>query len=65
MARTKQVPNRRESSSEYFNKQTATWEHANGKQAVANGHAKAAGNARSEAGVLQLLISVVGIYASL
>lgn len=57
MARTKQVPVRREESSEFFNKETATWEDTNGK-------AKHVSQA-SEAGVLQLVISVVGIYASL
>ncbi|OAA43067.1 UDP-Glc/Gal endoplasmic reticulum nucleotide sugar transporter [Metarhizium rileyi] len=72
MARTKRVPVRRESSSEYFNKQTASWEDAgNGadKSQVANGHAAAANgsamdNAKPEAGVMQLFISVAGIYAS-
>lgn len=70
MARTKQVPIRRESSSEFFNKQTATWEdNSNGKSAksVSNGAPKASATTvkTSEAGVLQLVISVVGIYASL
>ncbi len=67
MARTKRVPNRRESSSEFFNKQTATWEDSNGKQVAANGRATsaAASKAQSDPGVLQLVIAVVGIYASL
>ena len=69
---------KRESSSEYFNKKTSTWEDsANGQGAVAsskatNGVAKANGkledNAISEdkgAGIVQLVIAVSGIYASL
>lgn len=68
MARRKQVAVRRESSSEYFNKETATWEDASGKKIASNGHAKGSSSSSSsapEAGVLQLVISVVGIYASL
>ncbi len=88
MARTKQPPVRRESSSEYFNKRTASWEmSANGAEstklangqssppaAVAPSRAQASPPTpaaavviatRSEAGVLQLIISVAGIYASL
>ncbi|KAK4092361.1 hypothetical protein Purlil1_2982 [Purpureocillium lilacinum] len=87
MARTKQPPVRRESSSEYFNKRTASWEmSANGAEstklangqssppaAVAPSRAQASPPTpaaavviatRSEAGVLQLIISVAGIYAS-
>ncbi|OAQ70380.1 solute carrier family 35 member B1 protein [Pochonia chlamydosporia 170] len=72
MARTKRVPVRRESSSEFFNKQTSSWEDANGrgeKSQVSNGLTKAANgpslhDAKSEAGVVQLIISVAGIYAS-
>lgn len=73
MARSKQPPVKRESSSEYFNRKTATWEDANGsKVSVVNGHsspAKAPVNEAhdrgSEAGVLQLVVAVAGIYASL
>ena len=89
MARTKRQPVQRESSSEYFNKKTASWEETreNGKAATANGHTangatKADGGAKSKAngkladamldvedkdsaGLLQLVIAVVGIYASL
>lgn len=57
MARKKQVPVRREESSEFFNKETATWEDTNGKIKQES--------QSSDAGVLQLVISVVGIYASL
>ncbi|KID91036.1 UDP-Glc/Gal endoplasmic reticulum nucleotide sugar transporter [Metarhizium guizhouense ARSEF 977] len=72
MARTKQVPVRRESSSEFFDKQTASWvdtddrgdklQVANGYTAAANGPASS--SAKPEAGVVQLFISVAGIYAS-
>lgn len=61
MARTKQVPSRREASSEYFNKEKAAWEDTNGK----NKSNASAAPAKSEAGVVQLVIAVVGIYASL
>ncbi|CEJ89318.1 Putative UDP-Glc/Gal endoplasmic reticulum nucleotide sugar transporter [[Torrubiella] hemipterigena] len=66
MARTKQVPVRRESSSEYFNKETATWEKASGKQGANGASDKQKGSAAQapEAGVLQLVIAVAGIYAS-
>ncbi|KAG8416730.1 UDP-galactose transporter [Metarhizium acridum] len=72
MARTKQVSVRRESSSEFFNKQTASWVDTDGrgdKLQVTNGYAAAAdgpalGSATPEAGVVQLFISVAGIYAS-
>lgn len=73
MARTKQVPVRRESSSEFFNKQTASWVDTDGRgdklqvtkgyTAAANGPASS--SAKPEAGVVQLFISVAGIYASL
>jgi UDP-galactose transporter B1 len=80
MARTKRQPVQRESSSEYFNKKTATWEETreNGKAAsnghAANGASKANGKLadamldvekKDSAGLLQLVIAVVGIYASL
>ncbi|KAK8933116.1 hypothetical protein H634G_07351 [Metarhizium anisopliae BRIP 53293] len=72
MARTKQVPVRRESSSEFFNKQTASWVDTDGrgdKLQVTNGYTAAANgpassSAKPEAGVVQLFISVAGIYAS-
>ncbi|KAI6785801.1 UDP-galactose transporter-like protein 1 [Emericellopsis cladophorae] len=77
MARSKQPAMKRESSSEYFNKKTSTWEDsASGQGAVAskkatNGVAKANGrledNAITEdkgAGIVQLVIAVSGIYAS-
>lgn len=59
---------KRETSSEFFNKETATWENANGNHTVANGHeasqkAKVAAEGR-DAGVVQLVIAVAGIYAS-
>ncbi|CAH0026841.1 unnamed protein product [Clonostachys rhizophaga] len=74
MARSKQPAVKRESSSEYFNKKTADWEktidgaskekQSNGQ--VANGGAKPAKGspAKKEAGVVQLVIAVAGIYAS-
>lgn len=68
MARTKQTAVKRDSSSEFFNKQSATWEDSNGKEVKAtNGHAKAAAqeSAKGEAGFVQLVIAVSGIYASL
>ncbi|KAK4074853.1 uncharacterized protein Triagg1_5002 [Trichoderma aggressivum f. europaeum] len=66
MARTKQAAVKRESSSEYFNKQSAEWEDANGKESKAtNGHAaKESKPAQGEAGLVQLVIAVAGIYAS-
>lgn len=71
MARTKQPPMKREASAEYFNKQTGNWETSNGKKnGASNGHVKANGKAdaaaeEKPAGVLQLVIAVAGIYASL
>lgn len=70
MARTKQTAVKRESSSEFFNKQSATWEDSNGKEVkAANGHAASATaavqEAAKEAGIVQLVIAVSGIYASL
>lgn len=73
MARTKQPAVRRESSSEYFNRRTATWEDANGQEKKrGNGQQTVAVESRavddhagSEAGLVQLVISVAGIYASL
>ena len=74
MARTKQPAVKRESSSEYFNRHTATWEDANGTEKKrGNGHQTVAVEPRravddlaaSEAGLVQLVISVAGIYASL
>jgi UDP-galactose transporter B1 len=74
MARSKQPPVKRESSSEYFNKRTASWEgsqaadgqsQSNGE--IANGRAEEQSPQveESSAGVLQLVIAVAGIYASL
>lgn len=73
MARAKRAPVKRESSSEFFNKQTATWDETNGDDGRvkgANGHREAAhasgdDASRSDAGLVQLVISVAGIYASL
>ncbi|KAH6610370.1 hypothetical protein Trco_000390 [Trichoderma cornu-damae] len=69
MARTKQVAVKREPSSEFFNKQAAAWEDANGKETKGtNGHAAPSRSApeptRGEAGLVQLVIAVAGIYAS-
>ncbi|KAL7798427.1 UAA transporter [Trichoderma ceciliae] len=69
MARTKQPAVKRESSSEFFNKQSATWEDTNGKETQAtNGHAASSKPAqesgKGEAGLVQLVIAVAGIYAS-
>lgn len=79
MARSKLHPVKRESSSEYFNKKTESWEDTDRKgKAVTNGKAtngvaretaKSAesvdGGKDGGAGVLQLVIAVAGIYASL
>jgi UDP-galactose transporter B1 len=66
MARTKQVAVKREESSEFFNKQSAEWENANGKESKAtNGHAAPSKSAQGEAGLVQLVTAVAGIYASL
>jgi UDP-galactose transporter B1 len=75
MARTKRVPVKRESSSEFFNKQTASWEDANGKgeksqvtsgiAASTNGPVLDHAKQQPEAGVVQLITAVAGIYASL
>lgn len=69
MARSKQPPVKRESSSEYFNKATASWEATNGKQPSPNGHAIThkvdTQPETKDAGVVQLVIAVAGIYASL
>ncbi|ATY60454.1 solute carrier family 35 member B1 [Cordyceps militaris] len=65
MARTKQVPNKRQASSEFFNKETAAWESSNAKPKP-NGSAVVGkpAPAKAEAGVVQLVIAVAGIYAS-
>ena len=77
MARSKQPPMRRESSSEFFNKRTASWEESKEQDRrqlvdkVANGTSSVSIKARDdgptakEAGVVQLLTAVAGIYASL
>ncbi|KAH7162584.1 UAA transporter [Dactylonectria estremocensis] len=71
MARTKQPATKREASSEYFNKSTATWEDTNGSSKggkSVNGQAiqvKAdAAHEKPDAGVVQLVVAVAGIYAS-
>ncbi|KPM43479.1 UDP-galactose transporter 1 [Neonectria ditissima] len=68
MARTKQRAVKREASSEYFNKSTATWEGSNGHDKELNGHVvtiKVDAVAETpDAGVVQLVIAVAGIYAS-
>jgi UDP-galactose transporter B1 len=70
MARSKQPAVKRESSSEFFNKQSAEWEDANGKEVKAtNGHTApstlAQDASKGEAGLVQLVTAVAGIYASL
>jgi solute carrier family 35 (UDP-galactose transporter), member B1 len=70
MARSKQPAIKREASSEFFNKTTATWEDTNQSQKVpSNGNivSKAVPSSApaQEAGLLQLVIAVAGIYASL
>ena len=84
MGRIQQTPIKRESSSEFFDKTTASWQsprdQANGKQhdgqpPIGSGHAATATAAyqpivleqhdKGEAGILQLIIAVAGIYASL
>ncbi|KAG5915264.1 hypothetical protein E4U53_004509, partial [Claviceps sorghi] len=68
MARTKQAAVRRESSSEFFDKKTASWQDGaqppNGRVAAAAHGDDAGSDAGSDAGVVQLVISVAGIYAS-
>ena len=71
MARSKQPAIKREASSEFFNKTTATWEDTDKSQkGASNGNIvkKTVGAmpaSAQEAGVLQLVIAVAGIYASL
>lgn len=76
MGRSKQPPVKRESSSEYFNKRTASWEtSAEATEQVEKAdktdvkrEVKAEAKPQAtepEAGVVQLVISVAGIYASL
>lgn len=76
MARSKQPPMRREASSEFFNKRTATWEDTNGREKTAaaaqpavtasvNSRAPVSVAEKPDAGVLQLVVAVAGIYASL
>ncbi|OAQ99928.1 hypothetical protein LLEC1_03739 [Akanthomyces lecanii] len=71
MARTKQVPNKRQASSEFFNKETAAWESSSGAKPTSNGAVVAAKDAalrapaaKADAGIMQLVIAVSGIYAS-
>ena len=71
MARSKQPAIKREASSEFFNKTTATWEDTDKSQkGASNGNivkktVDAMPASTQEAGVLQLVIAVAGIYASL
>lgn len=72
MARTKQLAVKREASSEYFNKKTASWEaptEEEVKGATGDGATAAEGavveHVRRDPGLLQLIIAVVGIYSSL
>lgn len=72
MARTKQVPNKRQASSEFFNKETAEWESSSDPKHTSNGAVVAAKSAtprtlamKADAGFMQLVIAVSGIYASL
>ncbi len=68
MVRSKQPGAKRETSSEYSNKETANWEGTDGR-AAANGKTVAVNGKdieeTKEAGVLQLVTAVAGIYASL
>jgi UDP-galactose transporter B1 len=70
MARSKQPAIKREASSEFFNKTTATWEDTNQSQkSLSNGNITnkvlPVPAPAQEAGLLQLVIAVAGIYASL
>lgn len=77
MARSKQPPVKRESSSEFFNKRTATWEDTSAEKNQTNGvvtrdpvdgaavKVTAEVGEQKDAGVVQLVIAVAGIYASL
>lgn len=70
MARSKQPAIKREASSEFFNKTTATWEDTERSQkSLSNGNitnkALPVPASAQEAGLLQLVIAVAGIYASL
>ncbi|KAK7402983.1 UDP-galactose transporter [Neonectria punicea] len=68
MARTKQRAVKREASSEFFNKTTATWEGSNGRDKESNGHVVTikvdAAPETPDAGVVQLVIAIAGIYVS-
>jgi UDP-galactose transporter B1 len=70
MARSKQPAIKREASSEFFNKTTATWEDTDKSQkGASNGNVvtkmvDVTPAPAQEAGVLQLVIAVAGIYAS-
>jgi UDP-galactose transporter B1 len=72
MARTKQPAVKRESSSEYFNKRTASWEGPSEAKAADGTNGKAGPVVKpivpametKEAGIVQLVIAVAGIYAS-
>ncbi|KAM3512690.1 hypothetical protein MY11210_003643 [Beauveria gryllotalpidicola] len=64
MARTKQVPSKRQASSEFFNKETAEWEASDGKPKTNGYVAVKSAPAKADAGIVQLVIAVSGIYAS-
>ncbi|KAM3498619.1 hypothetical protein MY10362_008072 [Beauveria mimosiformis] len=64
MARTKQVPSKRQASSELFNKETAEWEASDGKPKTNGSVAIKSAPAKADAGITQLVIAVSGIYAS-
>jgi solute carrier family 35 (UDP-galactose transporter), member B1 len=74
MARSKQPAVKRESSSEYFNKRTASWEgsqtadslpQTNGVVAHGPAEERSPQAEESSGGALQLVVAVAGIYASL
>lgn len=71
MARSKQPAIKREPSSEFFNKSTATWEETDQSQKTSSNGSivkmavDATPTSAQDAGLLQLVIAVAGIYASL
>lgn len=64
MARVKQVPVKRASSSEYFSKQTLAWQDGTTKPESMPMPMPMPGQGRPDAGLVQLVIAVAGIYAS-
>ncbi|KAG5945371.1 hypothetical protein E4U59_005908 [Claviceps monticola] len=64
MARTKRAPAQRVESSEFFDKKTGSWQGGDGEGAALARRQDRDDGAGGEAGVVQLVISVVGIYAS-